>query len=233
MVTAVAVAALSLTAPAGEASTRHVEVIGRSAEGRPIRAIALGDRAAPRRVLVVGCIHGNECAGIRATRRLARLPAPRGSVIWIVHQLNPDGARLGVRQNARGVDLNRNFDAGWRAGGRPWDPVYPGARPFSARETRVIRRLVLRVRPDVSIWYHQPQRLVRAWGRSVRAARRYAGMSGMRYRTLLWPPGTAARWQNTRFARQRSFVVELPPGSLTESRAARHAAAARRFARTR
>jgi protein MpaA len=230
MVGAVALAALSLAAPAGGEVERHVETIGRSTEGRPIRAIALGDREAARRILVVGCIHGNECAGIRATRRLARLTAPGGSVVWIVHQLNPDGARRGVRQNARGVDLNRNFRTAWRAAGRPWDGEYPGPRPFSERETRAIRRLVLRIRPQVTIWYHQPQRMVRAWGPSVRVARRYAARAGLRYRSIVWPRGTAARWQNTRFRRQRSFVVELAPGPLSAHRAARHARVARSFA---
>ncbi len=231
MVGAVAAAALALAAaPGGTEAQRHVETIGHSAEGRPIRALALGDREAARRILVVGCIHGNECAGLAATRRLARMGTPpKGSVIWIVHQVNPDGARRGVRQNARGVDLNRNFPAGWRAGGRPWDGEYPGTRPFSEPETRAIRRLVRRVRPQVTIWYHQPQRMVRAWGRSVAAARRYGARAGLRYRSLVWPPGTAPRWQNTRFSRQRSFVVELAPGPLSDGRALRHAWVARSF----
>jgi len=235
MVGAVALAALALAVPAGGAQAeRHVETIGRSVEGRALRAIVLGDREAERRILVVGCIHGNECAGIRATRRLALLgPPPDGSVMWIVHQLNPDGARRGVRQNARGVDLNRNFRAAWRSGGRPWDGEYPGPRPFSEPETRAIRRLVLRIRPHVTMWYHQPQRMVRAWGASVAAARRYGTRAGLRYRSILWPRGTGPRWQNTQFRRQRSFVVELAPGPLSDRRAARHARAARSFAATR
>ena len=234
MVAAAALAALSLAASAGAwEDERHAETIGRSAEGRPIRAVALGDREAGRRILVVGCIHGNECAGIKATRRLARLGGPpEGSVIWIVHQLNPSGARRGVRQTARGVDLNRNFRAAWRAAGRPWDGEYPGPRPFSEPETRAIRRLILRIRPQVTIWYHQPQRMVRAWGRSVAAARRYGTRAGLRYRSIVWPRGTAARWQNMRFTRQRSFVVELAPGRLADKRAARHARAARSFTRS-
>src|SRR5205085_4509090 len=38
--------------------------IGRSAEGRPIRATEVGDPTSSDSVLVVGCIHGDECAGI-------------------------------------------------------------------------------------------------------------------------------------------------------------------------
>jgi len=39
------------------------EVIGRSVQGRPIVLARVGDPAAPRKVLVVGCIHGTEPAG--------------------------------------------------------------------------------------------------------------------------------------------------------------------------
>jgi murein peptide amidase A len=205
-------------------------VIGRSAEGRPIRAVLVGGAAAPRTILVVGCIHGNECAGLAVTRRLARGAVPAGAALWIVPQLNPDGARRGVRQNARGVDLNRNFRSGWRPIGRRWDPEYSGPRPFSEPETRVIRRLILRVRPDVTLWFHQPQALVRAWGPSVPAARRFARLARVRYRSIRWPPGTAPNWQNHRFPHKASFVVELPGGKLSAGAAARYARAIRRLA---
>jgi hypothetical protein len=81
----------------------------------------------------------------------------------------------------------------------------------------------------VTIWFHQAQRTVRAWGPSVAAGRRYARLAGMRYRSLRWPPGSAARWQNTRFPHKASFVVELAAGALSEERIARHAAAIRRL----
>jgi murein peptide amidase A len=212
-------------------STRRVELLGYSALGRPIRAVVVGARGAPGRLLVVGCIHGDECAGVAATRRLARRPAPDGTVVWIVHRLNPDGAALGVRQNGRGVDLNRNFPSEWRPIGRRWDPQYAGPRPLSEPETRIARRLVRRVRPHVSVWFHQPQALVRAWGPSVAAARRYARLVHMPYRSIRWPAGTAPNWQNHSFPGRPSFVVELPPGPLSGRAAARHAAALRALAR--
>ena len=219
------VAALPEHPPAARAAAwRHTEVLGESVRGRTIRAVVVGDRDAPRRILVVGCIHGNECAGAAVARRLTRRAPPAGVVIWIVAQLNPDGAARGTRQNAHGVDLNRNFPAGWSA-----SAVAPGPRPLSEPETRIARALVLRVRPDVTIWFHQAQHTVRAWGPSVAAGRRYARLAGMRYRSLRWPPGSAARWQNTRFPHKASFVVELAAGALSEERVTRHAAAIRRL----
>jgi murein peptide amidase A len=203
------------------------DVLGYSERGRPIGVHRLGQFSSPRKILVVGCIHGDECEGIHVTRRLVRGAPPTGLDLWVVHALNPDGRRLSVRQNARGVDLNRNFGTDWMRIGERGDPTYSGPRPWSERETRLARRLVRRVRPDVTIWYHQPQAVVRAWGRSVPTARRYARLAQETYRSIRWPPGTAPNWQNHRFPRATSFVVELPAGSLAPAAAARHARAVR------
>jgi succinylglutamate desuccinylase len=45
-------------------------LLGRSWQGRPIRAVEVGI-ASGTRVLVVGCIHGNETAGIAIADALA------------------------------------------------------------------------------------------------------------------------------------------------------------------
>ena len=100
-----------------------------------------------------------------------------------------------------------------------------GPRPLSEREARVAARLILRVRPRVTIWFHQPQSLVRGWDGSHRAARRYARLVGMRFRALPSPPGAASRWQHRRFPSSEVFVVELPPGKLAPAVADRHARA--------
>ena len=224
-----AAVALALSAPAGAPPGERHRLLGYSVQERPIRVHRRGAFSSPRRVLVVGCVHGDECAGTRITRRLARRAPPKGIDLWIVHALNPDGRRLGVRQNARGVDLNRNFGSEWRPIGRRWDPEHSGRRPWSEPETRIARRLIRRITPDVTIWYHQPQALVRAWGGSRRLARRYARLAHEPYRSLRWPPGTAPNWQNHRYPGSSSFVVELEPGRLTSGDARRHARAVRRL----
>ena len=61
------------------------------------------------RVLVVGCIHGNEGAGIAVARALERRHT--GADLWIVPDLNPDGHARSTRQNGRGVDLNANWSS--------------------------------------------------------------------------------------------------------------------------
>ena len=211
----------ALAAPLGGGHVER-ELAGRSVEGRPIQLYAVGPVDARFRILVVGCIHGDECAGTAVTRRLLRAAAaPVGVRLLVVQNLNPDGFVRGRRQNARGVDLNRNFGSEWRRLGRRWSPQHAGPRAWSEPETRLARSLVERLRPDVTIWFHQPQALVRAWGPSVGVARVYARLARMPYRSLRWPHGTGPNWQNHRFPGDAAFVVELPAGTLTAAAAER------------
>jgi hypothetical protein len=196
-------------------------LVGKSMLGQPIRAFTLG--SGRPRVLVVGCVHGNECAGsVVATRLLFARPPAHGS-IWVVQDLNPDGHAARRRGNVRGVDLNRNFPGTWRR-------LRPSGRaPASEAETRVAMRLIRRLRPDVTLWFHQPQALVRAYGPSVTVARRYARLAGMRFRRLPWPPGSATAWQHRALPASRAFVVELRPGPLGIRVATRYARAVLRL----
>ena len=212
----------------GRGPIRHV--LGRSALGRAVVAYELGEPKAARKVLVVGCIHGTECAGIAIADHLLRLRVPHGVDLWVLPNLNPDGYASGHRQNGRGVDLNRNFPTGWRSIDRPWDVEYSGPRPSSEPETRIAMRLILRLRPRVTIWYHQHQDLVRAWDGSIPAASRYARLVGMTFRRLPWPDGAATNWQNHRLPGRAAFVVELPAGRLTDAGTDRHARAVLRLA---
>ncbi len=200
--------------------------LGRSQGGRPIMAVRAGDPHGAR-VLVVGCIHGTECAGVPVANALARLH-PRLD-LWIVPNLNPDGYAHGSRQNGRGVDLNANWSSEWRGGGRAWDVYYPGPRPFSERETRLGRNLILRIRPRVTIWFHQHMNLVWAWGPSSAAGRIYAREAGMRFYHHHWLHGTATNWQNHQLPGSASFTVELPAGSLSPQQVRRQARAVLRL----
>ena len=217
--------------PHGEVATLRPRItIGHSIQGRAIRARNVGAHWAATRVLVVGCIHGNECAGKAVVRALRRGRAPRRYELWLIRDLNPDGSRAGTRQNARGVDLNRNFGAGWRPIGQPGDVHHSGRGPWSEPETRAARAFIRRHRPDITIWYHQALALVTKMKRHVRVQRRYAQLVNLPLTNLDPLPGTAPRWQNHRFPGHTSFVVELRAGSLDLRAAHLHAHAVRRVA---
>jgi len=198
------------------------ERLGDSVDGRAIRVVHRGDPDA-RTVLVVGCIHGDECAGTAIVRVLRRGDPRRGLDLWLLPTLNPDGRAAHTRQDARGVDLNRNFPYRWRSA--PRGRYYPGRRAASEPETRIAIALVERIEPDVTIWFHQPLDLVDRSGGSVRIERRYARLVGLPLVTLDPLHGTATTWQNHRDPDSTAFVVELPAGRLRPRDARRYARA--------
>jgi len=184
-------------------------VLGSSVDGRPIVAFHIGSSKSGRPALVVGCIHGNEPAGIAIARDLVSDPTPTGESLWVMPVLNPDGLAAGSRQNARGVDLNRNFPYRWR----PLTGVFDsGPHALSEPETRIARRFILHRRPVISIWFHQHQDLVDRSGGSVAVERSYARMVDLPLVRLPRYPGSATRWENHVMPGATAFVVELPGG---------------------
>jgi murein peptide amidase A len=208
------------------------ESIGRSVQNRSITAVQIGDSEGTRVALVVGVIHGDERAGLRIARALKRLaPAAQaelaGTQLWVIDTVNPDGQRAGTRKNAHGVDLNRNFPYRWRGGTPHSSGYYPGRRPASEPETRAAMAFIERLRPDLSIWYHQPWGAVLACHGRPQVAAHYAKLVGMhtscRGNGLR---GTAISWETHVIPGSAAFVVEMPPGKLGAGEAERQARAA-------
>jgi protein MpaA len=223
---AVALAAPGTAADGQAPAPPRIELIGRSVQGRPINVVRIGDPAAPRKVLVVGMIHGDEPEGRKVVDLLRTAAAPPGAELLLVRDLNPDGLQRHTRQNAHGVDLNRNSSQGRRFLGGPGTTFYAGPKAFSEPETRAIRALILATRPAVTVWYHQPFGLVdrpESGGEQISLA--YSRISGLRLRPLAPRPGSMSRWVNVRVRPGSSLVVELPPGRLSAGAALRHAAA--------
>jgi len=191
--------------------------LGRSVDGRPIDAIRVGDPSGTP-VLVVGCVHGNEPAGIAVARAHAK-HTPRGIDIWIVPDLNPDGVAADTRQNAHGVDLNRNFPFRWR---RQAGVYASGSRPLSEREARIAYTLILRVHPRLTVWFHQHLDLVWASGGNRDVERTFARVSGLPYRALPPLDGSAIDWQNHALPGTTAFAAELPAGRASPAQVARY-----------
>jgi murein peptide amidase A len=216
--------------PATAAAQRGL--LGRSVEKRAITAVQIGDPAGTRIAVVVGVIHGDERAGLRIVSALKREASGvrgglAGTQLWAIATVNPDGLGAHTRKNSRGVDLNRNFPYRWRGNVPHSSGYYPGPRPASEPETRAVMGFVRRVRPDLSIWYHQPWGAVLACRGRPQAAVEYAKLVGMRTscrgRGLR---GTAVSWQRHTIPGSTAFVVEVPAGKVSGSTAARHARAA-------
>lgn len=144
----------------------RVSVIGKSLCGRDIYALSFGNGCRP---LIAAGFHGMEYLTVAAALRFAA-ECDAGAVI--VPCVNPDGVEIAIhgacsagayskfvsktddenrwQANARGVDINHNFDADWqnvkrreRKAGivRPAATRYGGEFPESEPETRALTRL--------------------------------------------------------------------------------------------
>ena len=126
-------------------------------QGRDIDVFVRAVDAPRRRVLVIGGLHGNEPATPPAVRGLLDGSIAPDVEVWLIPVANPDGSAAGLRCNANGVDLNRNFPWEWR-------PSDGGPAPLSEPETQALASLVEQLRPDLVIWVHQPLGYVSAIG---------------------------------------------------------------------
>ncbi len=129
-------------------------VLAHSVEGRQIEYMRIG--CGEKTTLVIGGIHGNEPASEIIAWELAdRLKQNpnilKGHSVIIVPASNPDGLAAGTRENARGVDLNRNFPAENREN----IPLY-GMEGFSEPESRALQELKEIYPPSRIISIHQP-----------------------------------------------------------------------------
>lgn len=122
--------------------------LGESTEGRRLAGLRITATASPRtRVRVLGAHHGDEPISAELALGLAEelvsgwLEAEPGVTelleeheVFVQPVVNPDGLAADTRANARGVDLNRNYDFEWSSAS-----YQPGEAPFSEAETRAVR----------------------------------------------------------------------------------------------
>ena len=211
-VTPVASASATTTSVPAEPESSGVRtvVFGHSVHGVPLTEYARGPVDAGRRILVVGCIHGNECAGVPIALDALKFEPPAGTEVVVVPQLNPDGYAANTRQNAHGVDLNRNFPLLWKRLGHRGDQQFSGTGPLSEPESAAMADLIRQLKPSLTIWFHQPVGVVDLSGGSQSVERRFAQVAGMQVMQLQRYPGSASGWQNSLWPGQTTaFVVEL------------------------
>ncbi|MBM3314543.1 hypothetical protein FJY71_01690 [candidate division WOR-3 bacterium] len=152
----------------------RLETLGYSVQNRLLLGLRVSDNAGARenepRVRFDGNIHGNEKLGCELVMFLAymlcdsfgvssRLTALVNDLeIMLVPMVNPDGAVANQRQNANGVDLNRDYGYMWNAWGQ--SPAW-----FSQPETRAQRDDCERNEYCLSLSFHCGAELVvYPWG---------------------------------------------------------------------
>jgi g-D-glutamyl-meso-diaminopimelate peptidase len=105
--------------------------------------------------------------------------------LWFVPMLNPDGVAVqqhdlqrfppkhqellvkmnggstnfdGWKSNGLGIDLNRQYPAGWESLNRdpaaPSNKFYKGVKPLEAKEVRSLTRFIKEINPSIAVAYH-------------------------------------------------------------------------------
>ncbi len=143
-----------------------VERYGESTLGAPLLYFPATQHDT-RSGLIIAGTHGDENAAMVSLSCALRSLTPEERRHHTVVAVNPDGCQLGLRANARGVDLNRNFPAAnWRSG----ETVYrwssatqeqdvilsSGETPGSESETQALCQLIHRLRPAWVVSFHDP-----------------------------------------------------------------------------
>ncbi len=175
-----------------------VSVVGRSLEGRDVLGVKISDNPqldepGEKEGVIVGCHHAREWISVEVPFLLAKAlvdeyatnPSVKalvdGGVTWVVPMVNPDGFEYSRlvnrmwRKNRRlnsggsyGVDLNRNYAAGWGgsgSSGTPSSDTYRGTAPFSEPETQLIRDFVTAHDFQFLLTYHSYSQLILwPWG---------------------------------------------------------------------
>lgn len=118
------------------------ERIGASSQGRTIWAEHWGSADGPQ-VLVLGQVHGDECAPAWFVRAIREQP-PTTFGIWLVPTVNPDGLAAHTRQTADDVDPNRD---GFR---------------LATPEARAVMNATERFQPVLTIHVHSPYQWIGA-----------------------------------------------------------------------
>jgi protein MpaA len=125
--------------------------IGRSVQGRSLQGAVFGTGA--KRIYLIASIHGDERSGGENVDRLRTFLLDEvdltGLSVRLLRDANPDGSETHSRQNARGVDLNRNWPSrSFRPGsGR-------GPAPLSEPESAAVYSDMIAFDPHLVVVLH-------------------------------------------------------------------------------
>ena len=176
-------------APSIASAGFRTETIGRSLQGREIRAVTVG--TGPVSVLLWSQMHGDESTSSMALADIFAFLASTDAspvrrrlrdrlTITVVPMLNPDGAELFQRENAVGIDINRD------------------ARQLATPEAWALKGIRDRLTPDFGFNLHDQSARTRAGARGQQVAI-----------ALLAPPYDATRGYDTVRTRARLVAAAI------------------------
>ncbi len=122
----------------------ETKIIGQSVQKKPILA-HFWDKKSKINILILGGVHGDETEGVAASLGVLQEifdQYPFSFNLTLIPCLNPDGLFAKTRQNANGVDLNRNLPTKDWAPGFTKFRYYPGKEPLSEPENQALMKIL-------------------------------------------------------------------------------------------
>lgn len=219
--------------------------IGKSFEERDIPCLKIGE--GHKKIIAAGAFHALEYLTAAFLVRFAAAYSEAAETqkdfygrdasllsknvsLYIVPMVNPDGVEIAVngsgdtkttwQANARGVDINHNFDADWdKILDAPAPSKYGGEHPESEKETKAVVNFVRRENFNMMLCFHSQGEEIyydfngQTGNRSKEIADRMAEESGYK---VCRPEGTAVfggckDWFIKEFGRE-GFTIEMGKG---------------------
>jgi protein MpaA len=192
--------------PAQTLPKQHL--IGRSVQGRPILIQIAGQGTDT--ALIMGSIHGDEPVAAALVNQLAKhlqdnQQLVEGRRVLLLPVANPDGLAAGTRVNARGIDLNRNFETANRV-----DNGANGLRPLSEPESQALQSLIKEYAPSRIVSIHSPLNCIDYDGPGQAIAARMAQDCDMAVKKLGARPGSLGSYTGETLGIP-TITLELPP----------------------
>jgi hypothetical protein len=188
--------------------------IGTSVQGRPIWAEYWGPLQTEHTVIVIGHTHGDECSAAAFVQTIRQRP-PTDFGVWVIPALNVDGYVGFTRNNANGVDLNRD------------------GLLLTQPESQALITFTGEVQPVLSVHAHSPYGWIGFFGSSDGSARTPAGaplsfpIASQIAARVGWPlygagerpADQAFLWQGQRAVvpGTESILIEFAPASSLEA----------------
>lgn len=139
-------------------------------------------------ILIVGVFHGEEPQGEYLINKFIQqdLSFIKNKLV-IIPCLNPDGKNKNQRQNANGVDLNRNFPTkNWKITTRK--EYFGGNTPASETETKFMIDVIKNYKFDAILSVHAPFEIVNYDGRAEELAKKISELTGYKVQSDIGYP---------------------------------------------
>lgn len=155
-----------------------VKLAAKTQSGNDIFLIEKNAKKFDKTVLIIGVFHGDESQGeVLINKFLKSLTIIKKNRLLLIPCLNPDGKNKNTRQNANGIDLNRNFPT------KNWEKInkndyYGGEKPESEIETQFLVKILNKEKIDCILTIHAPYKVVNYDGPAKEIAQKISEITG-------------------------------------------------------